>query len=58
MEGPFARLRLAADAPLALALEAGVESPAYGVIRPVPVLVARLAAPARRVETVIEVPQR
>ncbi|WP_043339633.1 heparinase II/III domain-containing protein [Belnapia moabensis] len=56
VEGPLARLRLAADAPLALALEAGVESPAYGVIQPVPVLVARLAAPARWVETVITVP--
>jgi hypothetical protein len=58
VEGPFGRLRLAADAPLALALEAGVESPAYGVVRPVPVLVARLAAPARRVETVIALPQQ
>ncbi len=58
VEGPLARLRLVADAPLALALEAGIESPAYGVIRPVPVLVARLAAPARWVETVIAISKR
>ena len=46
-----ARIALAADAPLAVALEQGWESPAYGVVRPVPLLVARLAAPARRITT-------
>jgi hypothetical protein len=39
------RLRVAADAPLALALEEGWHSPAYGVVRPALVLTARAAAP-------------
>ena len=57
-EGPLARLRFAADAPLALALEEGLESPAYGQLRPVPVLVARVAAPARRIATTITIPEQ
>ncbi|RYJ01727.1 MAG: heparinase, partial [Acetobacteraceae bacterium] len=55
-EGPFARLRIRADGPLTLGLETGEESPAYGVIRPVPVLVARFRRPVRRVETRIRLP--
>ncbi len=55
--GPLGRLRITADAPLALTLEAGVESPAYGVLRPVPVLVARVTAPAQWVATVINLPE-
>jgi hypothetical protein len=52
--GPLARLRISADGPLALALEQGVESPAYDVLRPAPVLVARLRAPGRWLETRID----
>jgi hypothetical protein len=55
--GPLGRLRISADGPLDLALEQGVESPAYGVVRPAPVLVARLRAPGHRLETCIELPE-
>jgi hypothetical protein len=51
--GPGLRLSVVADASLALALEAGWESPAYGVVRPAPVLVARAAAPVSRLVTTI-----
>jgi hypothetical protein len=57
-EGPMARLRLAADAPLACALEAGWESPTYGAVRAAPVLVARAAAPVLRLLTRVELPRR
>jgi hypothetical protein len=56
--GPSARLGVAADAPLSCALEAGWESPAYGAVRAVPVLVARGAAPVSRLLTRIELPAR
>ena len=52
--GPMARLALSADAPLACALEQGWESPAYGEVRPAPVLVARAAAPVSLLLTKIE----
>ncbi|HWX47898.1 MAG TPA: heparinase II/III-family protein [Roseomonas sp.] len=55
VEGP-ARLRLEADASLALALESGWESPAYGQVRPCPVLVARAAAPVSRIVTRVLLP--
>lgn len=55
-ESPAARLTLTADAPLALALEPGWESPAYGVVVPVPVLVARAAAPVSRLLTLVALP--
>ncbi|MBL6455427.1 heparinase II/III-family protein [Belnapia sp. T6] len=58
LAGPLARFRLSADAPLALSLEAGEESPAYGEVRPAPVVVARLRAPASRIETLITLPDR
>lgn len=48
-------LRLAADAPLRLALVQGWESPAYGVVQPVPVLEATAAAPVGRIVTTLEV---
>ena len=57
-EGPMARLSMTADAPLACALEWGWESPAYGEVRPAPVLVARAAAPVSRLLTRIELPRR
>ncbi len=51
--GPRARLVISCDAPLALALEQGWESLAYGEISAVPVLVARTAAPVSRLLTVV-----
>lgn len=54
--GAMARLAVAADAPLSCALEEGWESPAYGEVRPAPVLVARAAAPVSRLLTTIELP--
>jgi hypothetical protein len=51
--GP-ARIAIAADAPLEIALEQGWESPAYGEVRPCHILVARAAAPVRRIVTRIE----
>jgi Heparinase II/III-like protein len=48
---PRARLSLAANAPLEIALEAGCQSPAYGRIEPALVLVARAARPVRRLRT-------
>ncbi|WP_241665372.1 heparinase II/III family protein [Teichococcus oryzae] len=51
-----ARLRLEADAPFLLALEQGWESPAYGVVRPCSVLVARIAAPVRQLRTTVMLP--
>ena len=53
--GP-AILALSADAPLAVSLEAGWESPAYGTVRPCTVLTARARAPVRHLETRIELP--
>jgi hypothetical protein len=58
VEGPMARLGVAADAPLLRTLEWGWESPAYGEVRPVSVLVARAAAPVSRLLTRIELPPR
>jgi hypothetical protein len=54
--GDAAAIRLSADAPLALSLEQGWESPAYGALRPVPVLVARAAAPVARIVTRVTLP--
>ena len=48
--GP-AQIRIKADAPLALRLEEGWESPAYGQVRRSTLLVARGAAPLRWIET-------
>lgn len=53
--GP-AILALSADAPLAVSLDAGWESPAYGMVRPCLVLTARACAPVRNLETRIELP--
>lgn len=55
--GPMARLAVSADAPLSCALEQGWESPAYGDVRPAPVLVARAEAPVSRLLTSIELPR-
>jgi len=52
-EGPGARLRLSADAPLTVTLEEGWESPAYRVVRLAPVLLARATAPVSRITTEI-----
>ena len=57
-EGPMGRLGVAADAPLACAIEPGWESPAYGAVRAAPVLVARAGAPVTRLLTRIELPRR
>jgi hypothetical protein len=53
--GPAA-IVLSADAPLAVTLEPGWESPAYGSVRPCQVLVVRAAAPVRRLETRVRLP--
>jgi hypothetical protein len=53
-EGPRARIRLAADAPCAIRLVDGWESPAYGVVRPAPVLELAVAAPVARIVTQVE----
>ncbi|MBP0493980.1 heparinase II/III domain-containing protein [Pararoseomonas indoligenes] len=53
LDGPAARIALSADAPLRLSLEEGWESPAYGAVRPIPVLVARAAAPVGMITTQI-----
>ncbi|MBB5694907.1 hypothetical protein FHS87_002960 [Roseomonas pecuniae] len=50
-EGAEARIALAADAPLRIAIESGWESRAYGEAEPVPVLVARAEAPVSAVTT-------
>ena len=52
-ERPEARLILHSDADLALTLEPGWESPAYGSVAPLPVLVARARAPVRHLVTQI-----
>jgi hypothetical protein len=52
-EGPSARIHIAGDAPLALAIEPGWHSPAYGVVRPAVILVARGAAPLAHLATTI-----
>lgn len=54
--GPLGRLAVRADAPAGLALEQGWESPAYGVVRPVPVLVARVPSGVTNLTTVITLP--
>ena len=54
-EGPAARLRISADGPFACGLEQGWESPAYGDVRPAPVLVARVGGGITNLKTVIEV---
>ncbi len=54
----MARLSVAADAPLACALEPGWESPAYGEVRAAPVLVARATSPVSRLVTRIQLPRR
>jgi hypothetical protein len=53
--GP-AHIAIEADVPLALRLEEGWESPAYGQVRPCILLVARAAAPPRWIETRIGLP--
>jgi hypothetical protein len=51
VESPVARLILSGDAPLALAVEEAWESPAYGALRPNPVLVVRALVPITRITT-------
>ncbi len=55
LEGPAARISVQADAPVVLRLDRGWESPAYGRIRPAPVLVAQMPAPVSRIVTRIEI---
>ncbi len=50
---PRASLSLTANAPLTLSLEQGWESPAYGQVKPAPVLVARARAPVSRLATLV-----
>ena len=47
-------LRVTADGPFACALEPGWESPCYGEVRPVPVLVARVRSRITTLTTVID----
>ncbi|MFC7475614.1 heparinase II/III family protein [Dankookia sp. GCM10030260] len=54
--GPAATLRVSADAPFACTLEQGWESPAYGEVRPLPVLVVRVQPPVTNLTTVIALP--
>ncbi len=54
--GPAATLRVTADAPLSLRLAGGWESPAYGALRPVPLLVVTAAAPVSRIVTAVMLP--
>ncbi len=49
-------IAIAGDAPLACTIETGWESPAYGEVVPVPVLVARASASITRIETIISLP--
>lgn len=56
VEGAPARIAASADAPLALHLAEGWESPAYGALRPVPVLVVTAAAPVSRLLTQVTLP--
>jgi len=54
VEAPRAHLSVTADAPCRLSLVSGWESPAYGEVRPAPVLEAAAAAPLSRFRTVVE----
>ncbi|MDO9711666.1 heparinase II/III family protein [Paracraurococcus lichenis] len=56
VEGPLGSLRIGADAPVAVRLEPGWESPAYGCVRPAPVLLARVCSPVTSLKTVIQCP--
>jgi hypothetical protein len=55
-EGPAAAITVSADAPFRCSLGAGWESPAYGVIRQVPLLRVVADATASRVATCIRLP--
>ncbi|MES2711095.1 MAG: heparinase II/III-family protein, partial [Pseudomonadota bacterium] len=55
--GCGARIAISADAPMKLRLVQGWESPAYGSLAPVPVLEAEVAAPATRLETLVDIAQ-
>jgi hypothetical protein len=54
--GAAARITICADAPLSLRLAEGWESPAYGALRPVPILVVAGAAPLSRLLTRVTLP--
>jgi hypothetical protein len=54
IESELGRIAIAADAPFGCALVEGWESPAYGAIRPAPVLRVGAAAPLARLLTRIE----
>jgi len=54
VEGPGLRIALAADVPHRIRLAAGWESPAYGEVRPAPVLELAVAGPAARLTTRVE----
>ena len=53
LAGPGARLEVTADAPVLLTLEKGWESPAYGTIRPTPLLRVTAGKPVSRVTLAI-----
>ncbi len=55
VEGPLGRISVTADVPVDHALEQGWESPAYGEVRPVPVLCARVTPPVTNLTTVIDI---
>lgn len=54
-EGPGMRIALGADVPHRIRLASGWESPAYGAVRPAPVLELALHGPAARIATRVEV---
>jgi hypothetical protein len=56
VEGAAARMVFEADAPLRFELAAGWESPAYGAVRPAPVLRIEASAPVTRLVTRIALP--
>ncbi|BDG74974.1 hypothetical protein Rmf_49030 [Roseomonas fluvialis] len=54
VDGPAARIAIAADGPLRLRLAQGWESPAYGVVVPAPVLEATARSLVSRLTTVVD----
>ncbi|MBE9604348.1 heparinase II/III-family protein [Acetobacteraceae bacterium H6797] len=56
VEGSFGRLRLEADAPMHIALNESLHSPAYGRAEPAPVLEQRVPAPVTRLAMRLTLP--
>ena len=56
VDSPYARILVTADAPVTMALRAGIESLAYGQVSAAPVLEVRATAPVSRLVTTILLP--